>query len=300
MNYDENMTCPVCFAKLFTDEVAVCPECGAPHHKKCFLKLNHCAYADKHGTPEQWQPPKIEPPKPVEQIGEKCQNCGYVSEKGSCFCQKCGKSLQPSNQYVNQNEFNTSGIGGENPFFVTNNIDKDELIDGERTENIAKFVGYNALRYLRIFKRQAGTKKKISWNWLGFLLPEFWLASRKCYPQAILLGFYNVLTTVLFNISGINNYMSAYMETGVVPNIAPNTFFLLSALSIVSLVISVFFGIFGDYIYKKKVFSSIKQMKDDNETTDIDFIKQGGVSLTAPFILYIAVYMLSAILLSFF
>ena len=109
-----------------------------------------------------------------------------------------------------------------------------------------------------------------------------------------------MLTTVLFNISGINNYMSAYMETGVVPNIAPNSFFLLSALSIVSLVISVFFGIFGDYIYKKKVFSSIKQMKEDNETTDIDFIKQGGVNLTAPIILYFAVYMLSAILLTFF
>ena len=63
MNINEDMLCPVCQAKLFTDEVAFCPECGAPHHKKCFLGLGHCFYADKHGTSEQWQPPKIEPPK---------------------------------------------------------------------------------------------------------------------------------------------------------------------------------------------------------------------------------------------
>ena len=34
MNINEDMLCPVCQAKLFTDEVAFCPECGAPC--KCY------------------------------------------------------------------------------------------------------------------------------------------------------------------------------------------------------------------------------------------------------------------------
>ena len=53
---------------------------------------------------------------------------------------------------------------------------------------------------------------------------------------------------------------------------------------------------YNDFIEKDLINSEFAS----EETTDIDFIKQGGVNLTAPIILYFAVYMLSAILLTFF
>ena len=39
--------CPVC-NKTFQDgdDVVVCPECGAPHHRECYEQNGHCFYED--------------------------------------------------------------------------------------------------------------------------------------------------------------------------------------------------------------------------------------------------------------
>ena len=48
-----NYKCPVC-NNQFTedDDVVVCPECGTPHHRECYIQNGNCANADKHGTNE--------------------------------------------------------------------------------------------------------------------------------------------------------------------------------------------------------------------------------------------------------
>ena len=41
--------CPVCEKRFINgDDVVVCPECGAPHHRECFEQLGHCFYEDRH------------------------------------------------------------------------------------------------------------------------------------------------------------------------------------------------------------------------------------------------------------
>ena len=40
--------CPVCNEQFKSgDDIVVCPECGAPHHRECYEKNEHCFYADK-------------------------------------------------------------------------------------------------------------------------------------------------------------------------------------------------------------------------------------------------------------
>ena len=48
-----NYKCPIC-NNQFTedDDVVVCPECGTPHHRECYVQNGNCANADKHGTNE--------------------------------------------------------------------------------------------------------------------------------------------------------------------------------------------------------------------------------------------------------
>ncbi len=284
MNIDENMLCPVCKAKLFTDEVAFCPECGAPHHKECYLGLGHCAFADKHGTSEQWQPPKIEPPKATEKAQETQSESSVENTANNPQFQGYAGNYRKKQ---------------ENPFFAANGIDKDENIDGESAEDIAKFVGYNALRYINVFKKMSALKRRINWNWVAFLLPEYWLISRKCYFQAILLSLYSALISVFSTLGMSNVDVKNLMSSGVVTQEAARIVGILFICSCVTLIINLFMGMFGDYIYKKKVYSTIKEMKQEGRTSEIDYIQKGGVNLMLPVILYFGINILALVMMNF-
>ena len=62
MNKYVNVPCAKC-GKPFTedDDVVVCPDCGAPHHRSCYLELGHCARQDQHTDGSTWQAPARKP-----------------------------------------------------------------------------------------------------------------------------------------------------------------------------------------------------------------------------------------------
>ena len=42
MNY-KGVSCPVCGQEFKEgDDIVVCPECGAPHHRSCYKQLGNC------------------------------------------------------------------------------------------------------------------------------------------------------------------------------------------------------------------------------------------------------------------
>ena len=61
MNKYVNVPCAKC-GKPFTedDDVVVCPDCGAPHHRSCYLEEGHCARQDQHADGSMWQDPRQE------------------------------------------------------------------------------------------------------------------------------------------------------------------------------------------------------------------------------------------------
>ena len=56
MSRFENKLCPVC-RERFTenDDIAVCPECGTPHHRACYLKNNRCGVEELHAQGFVWK-----------------------------------------------------------------------------------------------------------------------------------------------------------------------------------------------------------------------------------------------------
>lgn len=274
----EKENCPVCKAKLFTDEVAYCPECGTPHHKKCYLSLGHCYYEDKHSDIKSIEAERISYPKDNTDNKESTSD-NYVKEEQPC----------PDNSR------NTSE-GNTNLFFKSNGFDPEEEIDGVKVKLIAPYVGYNALRYIRKFKNFVKTGAKASWNWVAFFFTEYWLISRKMYIPAIIKSFITVLLTVCVNIIGTDNLYSI-AETG---EISFNGMFgWLLVLEIISIIYQLFFAIFGDYYYKNKVISDIKELKKDSSLGEIDYMKAGGVNIIFPIILYIAIEVFVLLVLNF-
>ena len=58
MNY-KGVSCPVCGQPFQEgDDIVVCPECGAPHHRACYKQLGHCAMEQQlHPQHLSWQNP---------------------------------------------------------------------------------------------------------------------------------------------------------------------------------------------------------------------------------------------------
>jgi len=50
-------TCPYCGEQLLeTEDLAVCPECGTPHHRACYKEHGKCANEHLHAEGFEWMP----------------------------------------------------------------------------------------------------------------------------------------------------------------------------------------------------------------------------------------------------
>lgn len=180
-------TCPICHKPLNADEdIAVCPQCGAPHHRRCFLKNGQCAYAADHGGPRQWKP---QPDKDGDGTVI-CGNCGTVNNDTETVCHKCGHALEevfppsPSEQQppVDEGVFYSQ-------FSPYIGIAPDSTMDGYPVMDIATFLGANSGYYLSRFHFMRLQKSKMSWNWSAAIFPVLWALYRKMYRLFwILLG----------------------------------------------------------------------------------------------------------------
>lgn len=199
--------CPIC-GKPFTaqDDIVVCPECGAPYHRECYLQAGKCVFADKHGTADAWQAPKEEP-KPensqTEHENEKrCPRCGKINNAQALFCDHCGLPLsgdQTPPPHTASNGFPPfqgvppqngpvppqrpfQGPFGAAPFFLDpmGGINPNDQIDGVPVNDIAKLVQTNTAYYLPTFFNLRRYRRN-RFNFCAFIGSGGWMLYRKQY-----------------------------------------------------------------------------------------------------------------------
>ena len=95
MNYT-GLECPVC-GKAFTeqDDIVVCPECGAPHHRECYTAHGRCGCAETHGTDQQWD-------RCHHAVKKNCPFCQGQNDEDASFCSHCGRPLTEPNTQQQQ------------------------------------------------------------------------------------------------------------------------------------------------------------------------------------------------------
>lgn len=289
MNRYEGFSCPVCMAKLFEDDdIVVCPECGAPHHRSCWQQSGNCAYANTHGTENQWQPPKFELPQNDVSAAEPQQS---QSQQGDRTIIDDEQDEDKARDRIISQMLTAGGVG------------KNEKMGEESARSIALFVGVNVPRYLRVFKEMLFNNTKIGWNWLAFLVPQFWLFSRKCYKAGSIAAAFALFSTIMTSlmmggnsefynlITSASKDVTLFFTNPVVP--------AYLVLLCISLVVHIIFGLFGDYIYKSYVFSSVKALRESGESDEDEYIKAGGINFFAPVGVYFAIELLSVIVIMF-
>ncbi len=325
----EGIHCPVCDKEFTdTDDIVVCPECGAPHHRECYLKNGKCAFADKHGTGETWHAPGAQ--SQGEPSGEtlQCPSCGAENPVEGIFCTRCGKPLKGFGpQQEGSNPFGQQGFGGQqaagqrpnNPFgmpFGAYTVDPygglspQEEIDGVSVLELQEIVGESSAYYLPRFK-QMSEGKKTSWCWSGCFFSFYYFLYRKVYSMAIVSALISLLiftATTLLSLQTLPDLFSAI--TGIVAQgVQVDTAYLLKiemASQLVSMAVMIIFGLFATRLYKWHIFRKIKKLRERYAIGSPEYhdalIKQGGVNRKGIIILCIvmmALYMIGSMIMVF-
>lgn len=72
-----------------TDDIVVCPDCGAPYHRECYEKLGRCIHTPAHGAGYEWRFPYKD-----EEL-RTCPSCGERTLRSETVCRCCGAVMPP-------------------------------------------------------------------------------------------------------------------------------------------------------------------------------------------------------------
>lgn len=303
----EGEKCPACHAYLFEDDdIVCCPVCGAPHHRDCYNAVGHCVYEDAHGTELQYD--RVKKNKSEEETKAqnkstyhnsystaRCKMCGEEFERNARSCPRCGAP-------------NMNGMNGFATFDFLGGVPAEvDIGEGVTAEEAKRFVVANTPRYIPKFAAMA-TGKKASWNWLAFLFPWVWFASRKMYLYSVICGILGIASTLVMfpftmRFSAIVG-VGATATNSIKPfiqifNENPTWLILFGVGMLISLAVRIVCGILGDGIYRKHVISSLKKIHAESEDQDADYRKKGGVSFLGMLIAFFAGEYLPMIIASF-
>lgn len=308
------LKCPVCNIEFKDgDDIVVCPECGAPHHRQCYEIENRCAYENQHG--ENFSFNKEEEKNESESNTIICPRCKSENQKGMFYCGRCGFPLSAQNNgNPNQSGFNPGGFNAN----FTNVMDpmagvnpEEDLGEGVTAGEISKFVQKNTPYFIRVFNNIKCFSKG-RFNFCAFLFSGGYLLYRKMYKiGAIITAVMILLWTAELYIhyctpagNQMNELFNNYYASAANPTEAMNELYkgiasmsfinlillgIMYFCSIAQLAVKIIVGIFANRWYFKHCKTKIKSIKSNSENASNELQTKGGVN-TAIAISLLAVY----------
>lgn len=272
MDKYKDAACPVC-GKPFTesDDIVVCPECGAPHHRACWQQLGHCGCTELHETGAQWRAPAnpsepSEPdpapeaaPKPQTQI---CPACHAENNPDAAFCSACGRPLKPMAQpFV----LAMDPLGGVAP---------DEEIDGVPAKQLAEWVGPNSAYYIPRFREISQGKRKAAPNLAAFLFDIPWFFYRKM----ILPGLGMLILELALAVPTMWMLVQLALH-GDGASFSRSMYSIANVCTIAQWGVRIAVSWFANKIYLRTCTAKIRRLRESHDATDLPdaLRKKGGV-----------------------
>lgn len=309
--------CPVC-NEQFTknDDIVVCPECGAPHHRECYELENRCFFEDKHSDDFSFEQLNNEENNADETAQDNdantvvCKICNTENPKETFYCCKCGAPLnEQDRQTANSNQQNGQPGGfpfgvpfGQtqviNPFDPMAGLKSDEIIaDNVTAGEMSKFVGKSTPYFLRIF---SNIKKynKSRFNFSAFLFSGMYFLYRKMILlgsifSILLIGFvvaeayiqmqpfYQTASSTVFNAVNSGQYIGSLLNIPGVDQKDLLITFIPAFLELLRMVMMIVCGAIANRCYYKHCTKKINAVKADNTSDDVSktLEEKGGVNL---------------------
>ncbi|HAG12279.1 MAG TPA: hypothetical protein DCG49_00270 [Ruminococcus sp.] len=271
----QGQPCPVCgeaFAEQ--DDIVTCPDCGTPYHRACWKQTGHCINTALHESGESWI---IQRRKEMEENGE-TQEADAQSADDAAF--------DPD-----ADEMQRIVIDPEDPCI---GMDPEEVLDGAKLREVAEFVQTSRFYYLPLFRIMKRTGKKLSFNLLCLLCPQYYFANRKMWGLALASM---LIKTVLYLPITI---MLLDQNSGItIPwaDVGTESFQALYHGSFIALaLVSVFWSFLANYLYYRftiRRISGIKKTVGTEEEMYREIKRSGGTSMMNVFLMLVMQFVLT-------
>lgn len=244
MRYTD-INCEKC-GTVFTedDDVVVCPVCGAPHHRSCWLETNACAHASEHENGYQWEMPKKEEPETekkqtaplhnefILKNGESvivCPRCGAMNCENDVYCMRCSFPLKEDAQSFPSGDDapdveNGQGFArqaGQQQYYQRERmyddfnrfggIDPNAELDGIPVAEYSDYVGGKTpgkiIRKIAVMERFG---KSISVCWPALIIGPIWFFWRKMIKEGILFSLILIALSTAAGFLQINAPLISY------------------------------------------------------------------------------------------
>lgn len=233
------MTCIAC-GKVFTaeDDVVVCPVCGAPHHRTCWMASGVCAKNDAHAAGYTWIFPEEilrqrnaqDASAPAADVRDRmqlkngenvveCPGCGAACYENDIYCLRCGTRLdgtqpEPGNAAADDAPYDTMDIHAiRNDFDRFGGISPDALVDGIPCWEYAEYVGGTKPgRIIRKVSTMERFGRKTSWSWAALFLGPIWFFWRKMKKEGAILSVIAIFLAALLAVVQLNSSAVDYYK----------------------------------------------------------------------------------------
>ena len=256
--------CPYCEIEFTKDDdVAVCPDCGTPHHRSCYSDHKACANEQKHAEGFDWQVAGTKKTV-VKSSMIKCPSCGREIAAGSRFCNYCGASFeQPSvTSLPSAAQQNSSGDAYPPPpnfdYYGAGsraNSKKPTEFDGIPVADWLKYIGTGSAYYLAFFNMQDKTGRKTAFTFSAMLAAPLYFLYRKSWLFAALA---TIVTVILFA-----PYLIVLLaQNGLLSGIDIAFWETLSDYAFpLYLTVGTLWGMFAVYLYRRSSLKKIQRIK---------------------------------------
>ena len=250
------------------DDVVVCPECGAPHHRSCFRELGHCALQEQHGPDFSWSYHSAQPESEGTSQTVICSRCGAATPAELPNCQMCGSPLSADAQepppLPGQGQYARHSASNFETYF------DDWEYDGVTAREFSAYTGTGSYYFLNQFKRLVHSRQNISWNWCAFFFGFLYFFYRKMYRLgAALLAFYiasSLPTMLCFFIGPFDQQMVFYgMQVSYNAQLLDQLAMLGNIMGFAQWALMILCGLFANKFYLQTALRTITQFRQGRQ-----------------------------------
>lgn len=246
MSRFDNKTCPVCKTPL-TDksDVVVCPICGAPHHRACYMKYNRCGLESYHASGFVWK--GYLPWEQPEEKPEEKPDDPHV-----------GEYPQDTPQFINAETGEPVDLD-INDFIERlkqQSMDDSRTVDGVSSHELTCFVGRSVMHYnqaFSVFRAPAKPGEKRRCVFFNFCAGLF-RPVHQFYRRMDGIG-------VLLLLLQLTYYIPAALSVAGIAN-APLLNNIQLFTSMLNFAAMIAMSFFGDYLYYRFCVRRIKKIRE--------------------------------------